>query len=275
MPKKAPKNPPTSDKDPEDLAAPAAKVAIDIDAIESQLPPKQNRSNHVVVKVEGLHKSFDLGKQRVHVLKGIDLNFYSGEFVIIYGPSGCGKSTFLHTVLGLEPPDRGQVVLRNEDLYEMDHDTRTNFRRQKIGMVFQQSNWIKSMSVLGNVAYPLWLDGWQEDEAKKKAMEQLGQVEMTDYADYHPNELSGGQQQRISLARAMVTDPWIIMTDEPTGNLDSTSGTDVMTMLTKLNRQDRRMIIMVTHDVGFLPLATRRIGMKDGQVIADEHDYTR
>lgn len=253
-------------------SAPAAKVAIDIEAIESELPPKQNRSHHIVVKVENVYKSFDLGKQRIKVLKDIDLNLYSGEFVIIYGPSGCGKSTFLHTILGLEPPDRGKVLLRDEHLYHMDHDSRTNFRRKKIGMVFQQSNWVKSMSVLGNVTYPLWLDGWQEDEAKHKALEMLAEVEMADYADYHPNELSGGQQQRVSLARAMVTDPWIIMTDEPTGNLDSQSGTEVMKMLTELNRKDRRMIIMVTHDIGFLPLATRRIAMKDGQIIADEHD---
>lgn len=252
--------------------APAAKVTIDIDAIESRLPPKQERSHHIVVKVNKLHKSFDLGKQKVHVLKGIDLNLYSGEFVVIYGPSGCGKSTFLHTILGLEPPDRGRVYLRQEEIYKMNQDQRTNFRRQKIGMVFQQSNWIKSMSVLGNVTYPLWLDGWQEDEAEEKALEMLAEVDMADFAHYHPNELSGGQQQRVSLARAMVTDPWIIMTDEPTGNLDSESGTEIMTMLTRLNRKDRRMIIMVTHDVGFLPLATRRVAMKDGKIIADEHD---
>lgn len=252
--------------------SPTAKIAVNIDEIEQNLPSKTERSHHVAVKIENVYKSFPVAKHRITVLKDISLNFYSGEFVIVYGPSGCGKSTFLHTILGLEKPSRGKVYLRKEDLYAMNNDERTNFRRQKIGMVFQQSNWIKSLSVIDNVAYPLWLAGWQETEARRKALNTLEEVGMKKHANYHPSELSGGQQQKVALARALSTNPWIIMADEPTGNLDSVSGTEVMTLMAKLNREKSRMIIMVTHDVGYLPLANRRIGMKDGAVIADEHD---
>ncbi len=253
-------------------AAAAKEVSLDIQQIEKKLPPKKSRSHHVVVKLDDVHKSFPVGEQIIEVLKGVDLNLYSGEFAIVYGPSGCGKSTFLHSVLGLEPPSQGKVYLRGEDLYSLKNDERTNYRRKKIGMVFQQSNWVKSLSVWQNVAYPLWLAGWKEEESKDKAYEKLESVGMESHAEYHPSELSGGQQQRVALARALATDPYIIIADEPTGNLDSTSGTDLMTLLAKLNRKERRMILMVTHDVGFLPLATRKIGMKDGQVIADENE---
>jgi len=247
-------------------------VSINIQEIEARLPPKKSRSHHSVIKLDRVYKSFPVGKQQIQVLKGLNLNLYSGEFVIVYGPSGCGKSTFLHTVLGLEPPSRGKVMLRGQNLYSLKPDERTNYRRKKIGMVFQQSNWIKSLSVWQNVAYPLWLDGWKESDAKVRAYQVLEEIGLHEHANYHPLELSGGQQQRVAVARALATEPYIIIADEPTGNLDSNSGADLMILLAKLNRDDRRMILMVTHDTGFLPLATRRIGMKDGEVVSDEND---
>jgi putative ABC transport system ATP-binding protein len=250
----------------------APEVSIDISAIESKLPPKRGRSNHIVLKTEKLHKSFLVGNRHISVLKGISLNLYSGEFVILYGPSGCGKSTFLHTVLGLEQPTQGRVYLRDSDLYKMNNDERTNWRREKIGMVFQQSNWIKSLNVIENVAYPLYLSGLRELAAQKKAMAVLEEIELANYAYHSPLELSGGQQQRVALARALSTDPWMIIADEPTGNLDTQASSDIISLLAKLNREKRRMILMVTHDMSFLPIATRRVVMKDGEIIFDEHD---
>jgi len=247
-------------------------AAIDIGSIEAKLPPKVERSHHEVVKIRKLEKKFPVGHTFVHILKGISATLYSGEFVMIYGPSGCGKSTLLHSILGLEPPTSGHIFLRNKDLYAIGNDERTNFRREKVGMVFQQSNWIKSLSVLENVAYPLFLSGYKYHDALIKAKEALKEVEMETYTTQRPTELSGGQQQRIAMARAIITDPWIVIADEPTGNLDTEASSEIMHLLALLNRKKRRMVIMVTHEINFLPIATRRIGMKDGTIINDEHD---
>lgn len=154
----------------------------------------------------------------------------------------------------------------------MNEEERANFRREKIGMVFQQSNWIKSLNCWENVAYPLWLSGFSEEEAKKRALAVIDQVEMSEYLNHRPMDLSGGQQQRLALARALSTDPWMIVCDEPTGNLDTQSGEEIIELLGRLNRQGRRMILMVTHEINFLPIATRRIAVKDGRIIGDEHD---
>jgi ABC-type lipoprotein export system ATPase subunit len=247
-------------------------AVIDIRALEARLPAKKKRSHHEVVKVSRVSKEFKVGTGKVAVLSHINLILYSGEFVIIYGPSGCGKSTFLHTILGLEAPTRGSVLLRGTDVYKMGSDERTSFRREKIGMVFQQANWIKSLNVWENIAYPLYLSGLDGKRAKTRSLEVLREVGMGDYADQSPNELSGGQQQRVALARALSTDPWILVADEPTGNLDSRSSEEIIELLAVLNREKRRMIVMVTHEMNFLPIATRRIGMRDGEIVSDEHD---
>lgn len=245
---------------------------IDIKGVESRLPPKKTRSHHEVVKVSRISKQYKVGTGTVKVLNNITLVLYSGEFVILYGPSGCGKSTFLHTLLGLEPPTSGRIFLRGNDMYKMENDARTSFRREKIGMVFQQANWIKSLCVWENIAYPLYLSGLDEKRAHERSLQVLEEVGMEEYAKNAPNELSGGQQQRIALARALSTDPWILVADEPTGNLDTKSSESIIELLARLNREKRRMIMMVTHEMNFLPIATRRIGMKDGEIITDEHD---
>jgi putative ABC transport system ATP-binding protein len=245
---------------------------IDIKKVEKQLGEKKARSHHVVLAVERLFKSFLVGGNRVQILKDISLRIYSGEFAILYGPSGCGKSTFLHSVLGLEKPTRGKVKLRGKDLYLMKIDKRRNYRREKLGMVFQQSNWIKSLNVWENVAYPLWLSGYKQSESRERAMEVLAEVGMEKLAGQRPMELSGGQQQRVALARALSTRPWMLIADEPTGNLDTKSSEEIITLLAKLNREQSRVILMVTHEVSFLPLASRRIGMQDGRIVYDAHD---
>jgi len=237
-----------------------------------KLPPKKGRSHKVIIKAENLWKSFLIGKNRHMVLKGIDLCLYTGEFAIIFGPSGCGKSTLLHTILGLEKPDKGRVFLRERSLYRLGEDEKLDWRREKIGIVFQQSNWIKSLNVLENVCYPLYLSSLGEKEIEERGKKMLELVGMAKAQKQNPSELSGGEQQKVALARALVTDPGIIVADEPTGNLDSKSSGELIGLLARLNREERRAVVMVTHDAGFLPVANRRVFMKDGEVIRDEHD---
>lgn len=249
-----------------------ARKKIGVDVGSMRLPAKQKRSHKVIFKVDNVNKSFKIGKRYIKVLKDIDLCFYSGEFVIVFGPSGCGKSTLLHTMLGLEEPDKGRVYLRDKSVYQLTDENRLNWRREKIGIVFQQSNWIKSLSVLENVSYPLYLSDLGDKEIASKAMEMLKLVGLEKTAGQQPTELSGGEQQRVALARALVTDPGIIIADEPTGNLDSKSSKDLIGLLAKLNRKDRKAVIMVTHEDDFLPVANRRVYIKDGRVVGDEHD---
>jgi putative ABC transport system ATP-binding protein len=232
----------------------------------------RSRSHKIIIKVKNLWKSFGPVGKRVPVLRGINLNLYSGEFAIVFGPSGCGKSTLLHAILGLEEPDRGKIYLREKSLYHMSEDSRALWRRKKVGMVFQQSNWIKSMKVWENVGYPLMLEGYPEGRVFEKAMEELKRVGLENMAFQKPTELSGGEQQKAALARALITDPGIIICDEPTGNLDSKSGFELIGILKKLNEVQRKAILMVTHERNFLPYATRRIFMKDGKIVKDEHN---
>lgn len=137
----------------------AQNMGVDIAALESRLPSKHKRSHKAILKVRGVNKSFKIGDREIPILKNIELTIYAGEFAIIYGPSGCGKSTLLHTMLGLEAPSSGTVSLREHEIYSMSSDERTNWRREKVGMVFQQANWIKAYNVWENVAYPLYLSG--------------------------------------------------------------------------------------------------------------------
>ena len=247
--------------------------SIDIDSIEKSLPKKQPRSHHVVIKVKHVSKTFGSGLAQATVLKDIHLNLYSGEFAIISGPSGSGKSTLLHSILGLEPPTKGDIYVRKVNVYqELTENQRTGFRREKIGVVFQQSNWIKSLNVLDNVSYPLWLAGEREAAARKRALESLASIGLDEWAYHAPTELSGGQQQRVALARALVADPGIIIADEPTGNLDTEASAEMIGLLAKLNRTESRMILMVTHNLSLLPIASRRIVSRDGVIVYDEHD---
>ena len=237
--------------------------------LEKDMPLKKGKSHHVIIKTDDVSKTFDTGTRHIEILKNINFNLYSGEFTMIVGPSGCGKSTLLHTLIGLEKPSSGFVFLRDENIYKMGADKRAKYRGEKIGMVFQQSNWIKAYNVLQNVAYPLLLSGKKKKISYKKAEEALELIGLNQLHKQRPTELSGGEQQRVALARALVTDPWIIVADEPTGNLDSDSGLKIMKTFARLNRINRKMVLIVSHDTGFLPLATRVIGMEDGEIKYD------
>ncbi len=222
--------------------------------------------SHATLEVRKLKKNFLVGKEEIPVLKGIDLKVDFGEFVVILGPSGCGKSTLLNTILGLEEPTEGQVLVRGKDVYTMDEDGRANFRRQKFGVVYQQPNWIRSLNVIENVAFPLNIAGVHHHTAMKRAKEILYLFKFDKYEKYYPMELSGGQQQKLSMCRALIANPWIVLADEPTGNLDTITAEDLMYDLKVLNSESRRTIIMVTHNTDYERYATKLIYMEDGLI---------
>lgn len=227
----------------------------------------ETRKKKNILEVMGVHKTFKVGTQDIHVLKDVSVNITEGDFVILVGPSGCGKSTLLHIMLGLEEPSVGQVNFLGEDLYKgKDEDYRSDFRKKHVGMVFQQSNWIKCLNVQENVAFPLLLLGYEKPRAIAVANEMLKKVNMENWATYMPTELSSGQQQRVGLARALVNDPLIIIADEPTGNLDYDSGQNVMKLFYDLNKVHGKTVIMVTHDLEYVKFGNSIVRMFDGAI---------
>lgn len=224
-----------------------------------------------IIKVKDLYKSFRVGESKIEALRGINLEIFSEDFIVIFGPSGCGKSTLLNIILGLENPERGSVTIRGTNIANLTEDEKGSFRARKIGMVYQMPNWIKSMSVLENIAAPLVIEGIKMKFALQKAGEVLKSLRISELSGQYPTQLSGGQQQRAELARALVANPWIIIADEPTGNLDSKAAEDVMDLLKKLNQQEERTIILVTHNNDYWNWGTRRIEMKDGKIIKDDN----
>lgn len=221
-----------------------------------------------ILSLKNIHKSFMLGSLETQIIKGAGFDVYKGDFMILFGPSGCGKSTMLNILLGLEPPTKGEVFFLGKNLYASNDDERAQIRKQKVGIVYQQSNWIKSLNVIENVYFPLTLRGLGEEERRKKALEVLKLVGMEHGALQNPAELSSGQQQRISLARALISDPALIVADEPTGNLDSKASEDIMALFKQFNEQGKT-VIMVTHDLEYLKFASRSVNMSDGVVLAE------
>lgn len=223
-------------------------------------------SKGILLHIKNLEKTFDVGKGKVDVLKGINLEINPGEFVVIFGPSGCGKSTLLNSIVGLERPTSGEVIIKHQNLYEMKADERAKYRSENFGIIYQQPNWIKSLNVVENVAFPLAIRGISERVGIRKAKELLGLFRLEEFTKNIPTELSGGQQQRVSVTRALVTNPSVLIADEPTGNLDTTSAADLMYVLQFLNTESKRTIIMVTHNPDYEQYATKIIRMEDGKI---------
>lgn len=221
-----------------------------------------------IIAVQHVSKSFHIGTQDVPVLKDISFEVKSLDFLIIFGPSGCGKSTLLHTILGLEEPTSGKVFFLGKNLYDgITEDDRADFRKVHAGMVYQQPNWIRSLTVVENVSFPLLLLGQDKNISLGKAQEMLKTVDILDWQNYIPTELSSGQQQRVALARALITNPEVIIADEPTGNLDYESGQELMQLLTTLNKTRNNTVVMVTHDLEYLNFAKTAVRMFNGEVV--------
>lgn len=232
-----------------------------------------NQTKIPAITTEKLIKTFEVKSSRIPVLKEVTVTIWQGEFVVVTGPSGCGKSTLLHVFLGLEPPTSGSVSFFGQDLYKnLDEDGRTQLRKKNVGMVYQQPNWIKALTVLENVMFALRINGETDEIARKKSQDALEMVGMLEWQDYIPTELSSGQQQKVSLARAVITNPRVIIADEPTGNLDFKSGEEVMLLLKKLN-DTGKTIIMVTHDLEYLTFASRSLIMFDGKIVEEANAH--
>jgi len=222
-----------------------------------------------IIEVQDVHKSYGQGSTRVAALDGVDMIVEKGEFVAVMGPSGSGKSTLLNLIGGLDTPDSGRVVIGGEDLSVMGDKSLSRLRRRRIGLVFQLFNLLPILSAEENVALPLLIDGLGEEEAMARAAAVIKLVGIENRKTHRPSELSGGEQQRVSLARALVADPVILLADEPTGNLDTAAGLKVMELLRYLCDEHEQTILMVTHDDDAAAVADRLSFLKDGLVVAE------
>jgi putative ABC transport system ATP-binding protein len=219
-----------------------------------------------IVETENLTRIFGSGEAQVTALDDVSLHVDTGEFVAVMGPSGCGKSTLLHMIGGLDRPSAGVVKIEGKDLSHLDDDELSDLRREHIGFIFQFFNLIPTLTALDNTALPLVLGGTRPDAAQDKATEWLEKLEVADRSTHRPDELSGGQRQRVAIARSLVTDPSLILADEPTGNLDSKATLEFATLLREIVDRWERSILLVTHDPRISSYADRIIHLKDGRI---------
>ena len=221
-----------------------------------------------MIAVKNVTKIYKMGKETVVALNNVSLNIDKGEFVAIVGPSGSGKSTIMHIIGGLDSPTEGHVYFDNKDISKYKDKEKAKFRNSEIGFVFQAFNLENTQTALENVMMPLIFSGSSKKNRKSKAGKALELVELGHLKNHKPNEMSGGQRQRVSIARALVNDPKIIFADEPTGNLDSKTGENIMNLFKDLNNQGYT-IIMVTHNMEEAEKAKRVVRIKDGNIISD------
>ena len=221
--------------------------------------------------VEGRHivKNFRLGDTVTEVLRDVSLRVMPGEFVSIMGPSGSGKSTLLYILGGLDTPTGGRVLLNGTDISSFGDEKMSGLRRRSIGFVFQFYNLIPNLNVEENIMLPLLLDGQKMERCKDRLDRILEMVGLSDRRRHTPRELSGGQQQRVAIARALIGNPGILFADEPTGNLDTKAGTDIMSLLREINRSTGQTIIMVTHSPEAAKSSSRIITVRDGRIVQD------
>jgi ABC-type lipoprotein export system ATPase subunit len=222
------------------------------------------QSTTPVLELKGVGKTYRRGDEQVRVLVDVDFTLDAGEFVVVTGPSGAGKSTLLHVAGGLDEPDSGTVAVAGLDMWGKSAGSRAAFRRRNLGFVFQFFNLVPMLSAVENVSLPLVLDGVPTRSADTRAAELLDRVGLGDRAQHRPAELSGGQMQRVAVARALVAKPSIILADEPTGNLDSHSSTDVLNLLRSLSDEEGAAVVLVTHDQAATRYGTRELHLVDG-----------
>ncbi len=218
-----------------------------------------------VIELKDVWKTYEMGEEKIHALRGFSIAIHRNDYMSIVGPSGSGKSTLLHMLGLLDIPTKGQVLVEGEDISVMSENVRASLRGKKIGFVFQVFNLVPSLTALENVALPLMIQGIPRGEREEKAADVLKSLNMGDRLDHLPSELSGGQRQRVAIARALVNDPELILADEPTGNLDSKTGEDVIKIFDSLHSQGRTLVI-VTHDADVAKHAEERVCILDGAV---------
>jgi len=220
-----------------------------------------------IIELKNIEMTYNLGKENeLKVLKDVDLKIKKGEMIAMLGPSGSGKSTLMHIIGCLDRPTKGKVFIEGKDVYKLSDDELALIRRKKIGFVFQQFNLIRVFTAVENVELPLRLAGFKKEEARKRAMQLLKLVKLGERAGHFPNQLSGGELQRVATARALANKPLIVLADEPTGNLDSKTGKEIIDLMNKLNDKGYTFLI-VTHDPLIAKSAERIIKIKDGKIL--------
>jgi putative ABC transport system ATP-binding protein len=237
-----------------------------------------------VVVADDLHKTYSISRPPREVLRGVSLEVARGEFVALMGPSGCGKSTLLHILGGLEPPDAGSVTIEGRSLYSLDDTALSAFRRDRLGFVFQFFNLLPNLTAAENVALPLRLrnegswrsrdGGLSQRNINERVTALMNQLNLHGLQGHGPEEISGGEQQRVAIARALAAAPALVLADEPTGNLDWTTGREVMTLLGRLCRSHQQTVVLVSHDARVAAHADRVLVMRDGQIV-DEVPLTQ
>ncbi len=221
------------------------------------------------IRITNLKKYFQMGGTIVRALDGVNLEIPQNSFTVVMGPSGSGKSTLLYLIGGLDRPTEGQIEIDGQRLDQMDENQLALFRRQTVGFVFQSFNLIQSMTAEENVGFPMQFARVPAGERKQRALNLLERVGLAERSQHRPTELSGGQQQRVAIARALINNPALILADEPTGNLDTASGTSIMQLLSDLH-QSGRTVLVVSHDPRMGHFATHRVFLLDGRVVSEE-----
>ena len=222
----------------------------------------------VLVEVKDVKKTYKMDEVYVQALRGVTFEVLESEFVAIFGPSGSGKSTLLHLIGGLDEPDEGTVFVDGTNLLQLDGNQLAEIRLRKIGFIFQFFNLLPRLTALRNVELPLTLADMPEEETIEKAKRMLVQVGLEDRINHKPSELSGGEQQRVAIARALINDPKLILADEPTGNLDTKTGLEIVQLMKELNEEKHQTFVVVTHDSAIAKKADRTLYLKDGLIQA-------
>lgn len=224
-----------------------------------------------IVELKGVKKDYPLGNTTVHAVRGVDLTIQEGDFFSIVGPSGSGKTTLLNLIGCIDNPTAGSIQVHGQDITQMNDDQLTDLRLYKIGFIFQTFNLIPVLDVLENVEFPLLImKKYSKAEIKKKSDKLIEEVGLKDYVKHRPSELSGGQRQRIAIARALVTSPDIVLADEPTANLDSETGANILELMRELNKIEKTTFIFSTHDPDVLKYAKDVVKIKDGLIVSRE-----
>ena len=228
---------------------------------------KGGRNLEPIIRIRGLKKVYRVGEERVRALNGVDLDIYPGEFVCIIGRSGSGKSTLLNMMAGLEKPSRGSIVIAGEHLEKMNEKQLVDFRLRHIGFIFQQFNLFPSMTAVENVTMPLVYRGVSARKRKAAALKMLKDLGLSKHVNHKPSQMSGGQQQRVGIARALVSNPEVIFADEPTGNLDSRTSEEILSLIQAMAKRDNHTLVMVTHDPSVAAHADRVVNILDGLIV--------
>ncbi len=229
----------------------------------------------IAVRAENLHKSYLLGATAVGALRGVDLTVRRGEFVALMGPSGCGKTTLLNLIGAIDIPSRGALVVDDVALDTLSEDQLADLRRDRIGVVFQFYNLLPTLSARENIELPMQFKGTDRRGQRDRALQLLERVGLKDRAEHKPAELSGGEQQRVAIARALANEPALVLLDEPTGDLDTATGQEIMALLRDLNQREKVTLLVATHDALIAQASSRTIRLRDGRIESDsDHDRT-